>query len=94
MTSKMSDIRVPITVNSPSASNIADERNKSSASRDSSKIGPTVGRLRTMETSMLPEKMNGNRYPTVLMNGFNANRTGYFKTSFHSDNPLARAATT
>src|SRR5712692_5522675 len=54
-----SEMNVPITVRTPSNSTMAPARNKSAATSDLSKSGPTVGRPSTSETMMLPETMYG-----------------------------------
>ena len=64
------------------------------ASSDCSSNGPTVGRLITVATMRLPEKSSGSDQPAVLTKGFIAMRVGYFRMSFHSGRPLARAVST
>jgi hypothetical protein len=50
-----SEIRVPITVNKPSSKMMLPARNMSWLMREVSRSGPTVGRLRTTDTMMLPD---------------------------------------
>src|SRR5262245_11067961 len=56
-TSRMSEIKVPITVITPSSSTIVPARNMSWAISALSRSGPTVGRPRTSDTMMLPDTM-------------------------------------
>src|SRR5262245_58603664 len=58
-TSRMSEIKVPITVITPSSSTIVPARNISCAISALSRSGPTVGRPRTSDTMMLPDTMYG-----------------------------------
>jgi hypothetical protein len=53
----MSETSVPITVITPSSSTIVPARNMSWEMSALSSSGPTVGRLRTSETMMLPDTM-------------------------------------
>ena len=51
-------------------------RKTSSVMIASSSSGPSVGRLSTTDTMMLPLTRDGSRYPTVLISGLIATRTG------------------
>ena len=54
-------MNVPITVSTPSSSTMVPARNMSCAISACSSSGPTVGRLSTSETMMLPETTYGSR---------------------------------
>src|SRR6516162_8606497 len=58
-TSRMSEIRVPITVITPRSSTMVPARNMSCEMSALSSSGPTVGGPSTSETMMLPETMYG-----------------------------------
>ena len=53
-----------------------------------------VGILRTIETSVSPDTMEGSIQPIVLISGLIEIRTGYLNRSLLSPSPLARAVTT
>lgn len=91
---RTSETNVPIRVNILSKSINAPARNISCVVNADNNIGPVVGKLNTVATMIDPDTSVGNNQPAVLINGFNATRTGYFKITFHSGNPLARAVRT
>ena len=87
-------MKVPITVMIPISKTIVPDKNMSWAINALNKSGPSVGKLITIETIMLPETNVGKRYPSVLITGFRATLNGYFKITLHSLSPFARAVTT
>ena len=66
----------------------------SSANKALRSNGPSVGRFKTTDTMIVHDIRKGKRYPSVLINGFKARRTGYFNITFHSASPLALAVIT
>ena len=56
----------------PIINTMVPDRNISWAIRALSNNGPSVGKLITMETIMLPDTKVGKRYPNVLITGFKA----------------------
>ena len=61
-----------MTVIIPIINTMVPDRNISWAIRALNNNGPSVGKLITMETIMLPETKVGKRYPRVLITGFKA----------------------
>jgi hypothetical protein len=62
--------------------------------RPFSRRGPSVGMFMTMATMVAEDMRLGNTQPMELTSGLMAMRTGYFRMSFHSSRPLARAVVT
>jgi len=90
----MSESNVPMTVRKLSNITKLPARYMSWSISELSRMGPAVGRLRTIETITEPETRVGSIQPIVLTIGLIATRTGYLSSRRHSDMPLARAVTT
>ena len=90
----MSEINVPTTERPDSRSIPALTKGPSCAKVASSSVGPSVGKLSTIEIITVPLTSAGSIPPMPLMKGFNAILTGYLTMTLQLGNPFALAVTT